>query len=240
MFNLFKHLRSKQQQQEIEATNPKDQILFWDLNDVGHGLIYQEHLNRKLTAACVYLSVTLCIMLLTLSYFAFARPEPVYFGVNQAMQILPMYPLHEPMHTDQALKSWAAQATIDIFNLDFVHYREQLANSRQYFTKQAFLSFHKSLHDEGHLKILAQYRALMHGVCTGPPIIVAQGVLENCMTWELEVPFQLAYETSEKILSNQHFIVRLRVKRVSTAEYVQGLAITQMIVVKTSKFAVKS
>ncbi|MBQ7584636.1 MAG: DotI/IcmL/TraM family protein [Desulfovibrionaceae bacterium] len=225
MFNFFKAPKNQ------DVTNFQH---YQGLEAVGHGLIYQEYLNTKLVKVALSLVLSLGLCLVGLLALALKENHPVYFGMNQAMQILPMYPLKEPMHTDQALKSWAAQATIDIFNLDFVHYREQLGHMRQYFTKKAFQSFSGSLKTEGHLKILAQYRALMHGVCTGPPIIVAQGILDNRMTWELEVPFQLAYETSEKILSNQHFTVRLRIQRVSTAEYVQGLAISQMIVLKTN------
>ena len=107
-----------------------------------------------------------------------------------------------------------------------------MANLRKYFTKSAYLSFGQSLKDEGHLTILKQYRALMHGVVKGMPIIVAKGNIDHRLTWEVEVPLQLAYETSEKVLSNQQYVLTMRVQRMSTAEYVQGIAISQLVVHK--------
>ena len=213
-----------------KGSENNEKMYFANLENLGHGLLYQEKINERLTKVCLYLSSLLIVSIGIIGFLALREVKPVYFATNQAMQLVAMTPLDQPLQTDQALKSWAAQAMIDIFNLDFVHYKRQVADLRRYFTKEAFISFRKSLKDEGHLKILQQYRAVMHGVCTGPPVITAQGVLDNKMTWELNVPFQLAYETSEKVLSNQKLNIRLRLKRVSTAEYAAGLAITQLIV----------
>ena len=210
-------------------------VQFQGLEGVGYGLFFQEQMNRKLLLLTMVLGITLAIALCAIVWLALAETKPVYFGVNQEMQIIPMYPLEEPMYTDAALKSWAAQAAREIFNLDFLNWREQLSNARTFFTKRAYLSFAKSLKEEGHLKLLSQYRALMHGVLQGTPIIVAAGVLNKRMTWELEVPFQLAYETSEKVLSHQSFIISMRIQRVSTAEYVQGIAISQLVVAREGK-----
>ena len=75
----------------------------------------------------------------------------------------------------------------------------------------------------------------MHGTTHGVPIIVASGLLNQRMTWEVEIPFSLAYETSERVLSEQQFVISMRIQRMSTAEYVKGIAISQLIVVKESR-----
>lgn len=158
---------------------------------------------------------------------------PVYFGLTQEMSLLPMLPLSAPMVNDAALKSWAATAVSDMFNMDFVNWRERISNSRQYLTRKAFLGFAASLDKEGHLATIRQYRAVMHGVVSGPPVIVASGEVSGVRTWELEVPFSLSYETSAEVLSAQKFIVSLRVQRVSTAEYPKGIAISQLLITRT-------
>ena len=200
------------------------------LDGVVHGIRHYEAMSRKLLKLCLLLLLTLLLSLGGLLTLALREKQPVYFGVNQEMQIMPMYPLSEPLYTDAALTSWAAQTAIAIFNLDFLHWREQLAQSRSAFTKKAYLGFRRSLTDEGHLRILAQYRALMHGIIAGMPVIVAKGLLDERMTWEVEVPFELAFETSDKVLSRQSFLISMRIQRVSTAQYVKGIAICQMIV----------
>lgn len=200
------------------------------LDGVLHGILYYEDLQKKL-CCCTALALLLVLIALPgLLYLSLREQKPVYFGMNQEMQILPLTPLNEPLHTDAAIAAWAAEAATAIFNLDFLHWREQLTKNRSYFTKKAYVSFRKALEDEGHIRILTQYRALMHGVPQGMPIITAQGLLNNRKTWELELPFRLAYETSEKILSQQRFTITLRIQRMSTAEYVKGIAIDQIVV----------
>lgn len=167
--------------------------------------------------------------------FIVAEKPPVYFGLNHEMALLPMRPLSEPMITDAALKSWAAQAVTDIFNMDFVDWKSRISSARQYFSKQAFLGYANSLDKEGHIATLRQYRAIMHGVLSGTPVITASGVLKGVRTWEMEIPFILAYETSERTLSSQNFIVQLRIQRVSTAEYPKGIAISQLTISSRTK-----
>ncbi len=200
------------------------------LDGLVHGIGYYRSVSRKLLRLCLMLVLSFLLCLGGLVFLALRENHPVYFGINQEMQIMPMYPLSEPLYTDAALTSWAAQTAIAIFNLDFLHWREQLAQSRSAFTKKAYLGFRRSLRDEGHLRILSQYRALMHGIIAGMPVIVAKGILDKRMTWEVEVPFELAFETSDKVLSRQSFVISMRIRRVSTAEYIKGIAICQMIV----------
>ncbi|MCR5815088.1 MAG: DotI/IcmL family type IV secretion protein [Desulfovibrio sp.] len=207
------------------------------LEGVVYGIGHYAGMSRKLLHLCLLLLFAFVLSLSGLLVLALREEHPVYFGVNQEMQIMPMYPLSEPLYSDAALTSWAAQTAIAIFNLDFLHWREQLAASRSAFTKKAYLGFRRSLQDEGHLRILSQYRALMHGIIAGMPVIVAKGMLENRMTWEVEVPFALAFETSDRVLSRQSFLISMRIQRVSTAEYVKGIAICQMIVVEKSPLA---
>ncbi|MBQ7606763.1 MAG: DotI/IcmL/TraM family protein [Desulfovibrionaceae bacterium] len=218
--------------------NEDNRVRWLGLPGVLHGIRYQEVVVQKLLAICLILSLLFVICFSAFLFLALREEKPVYFGVNQEMQILPLYPLDEPMYTDAAVTAWAAEAASSIFNLDFLNWREQIAGNRRFFTQKAFISFRRSLKDEGHLAILSQYRALMHGV-PGIPLIVAAGVLKNRMTWELEIPFRLAYETSDKVLSEQDFIITMRIQRMSTAEYVKGIAISQMIVTKKGQIRQK-
>ncbi|MBQ7456210.1 MAG: DotI/IcmL/TraM family protein [Desulfovibrio sp.] len=215
-----------------KAEREEDHVVWQGLEGVLSGIGYQQSVNRKLLSCVLLLvlllSASLCGILVLLSM----EPKPVYFGMNQEMQILPLHPLTDPIYTDAALTSWAAQAATTLFNLDFVHWREQLAELRPYCTKQAYLGFRKSLEAEGHLGIVTQYRALMHGVPTGIPRIVAAGVVGSRMSWEVEVPFSIAYETSEKVLAEQRCTITMRIQRMATSEFVKGIAISQLVVSK--------
>jgi len=189
--------------------------------------------NHGLLKALIIVSAVLVVSVAgNIVQLATEKP-PVYFGLTQEMSLLPMLPLSSPMVNDAALKSWVATAVSDMFNMDFVNWRERISNARQYLTRKAFLGFAESLDKEGHLATIKQYRAVMHGVVSGPPVIVASGEISGVRTWELEVPFSLSYETSAEVLSAQKFVVSLRVQRVSTAEYPKGIAISQLLITRT-------
>lgn len=161
--------------------------------------------------------------------------EPVYFGLNHDMTLLPMHSLAEPMVNDAALKSWASAAITDIFNMDFLNWRSRISSARQYFTDDAFKGFAQSLDKEGHIQTLNQYRSIMHGTPTAAPVVTASGVLKGVRTWDMEIPFTLNYETSEKTLASQRFFVKLRIRRVPTTEYPKGIAISQLTISSSSE-----
>lgn len=182
----------------------------------------------------IFMGIALCISLTANVVLLVTEKEPVYFGLNEEMALLPMRPLSDPMVNDASLKSWAAAAVTDMFNMDFLNWRQRLSNARQYFTGEAFKGFAQSLDKEGHIQTLNQYRSIMHGIPTGAPVVIASGLLKGVRTWDLEIPFMLNYETSEKTLAAQQFFIKLRVKRVPTTEYPKGIAISQMTISQSS------
>ncbi|MDR1856632.1 MAG: DotI/IcmL family type IV secretion protein [Desulfovibrio sp.] len=184
---------------------------------------------KKSQKTTIALAASVTILLAIIGGLVLLRPGPVYFGMTAEMQLLPMHPLSEPLMNDAALKSWLAQAVTESFNMDFLHWRERLSSAREYFTKDAFTGFASTLESEGLLSILTQHRALMHAVPAGTPIITNSGTLGGVMTWELEMPILLNYETSAKRIASQRLLVTCRVRRVPTTERVRGIAISQLV-----------
>lgn len=205
--------------------------------DVVENIAYYRNALKKSQKTNIILSLVLVISLVLNCALALIRPKPVFFGMTEEMRLLPMTPLSEPLMNDAALKAWFAAAVTDSFNMDFLNWRDRLSNSRQYFSKDAFADFATALDSEGHLSLLTQYRALMHVVPVGVPIIVNSGKLKGVLTWEFEMPVLLNYETSKQRLTSQRIIVKARVQRVSTTEYTRGVAIAQLVTVSAATVA---
>ena len=199
--------------------------------DVLENIWFFKNALKKSQKTNMILCAVLAISISLNCALALIRPKPVYFGMTEEMQLLPMIPLSQPVMNDAALKAWFAAAVTDSFNMDFVNWRDRLSNSRQYFSKSAFSDFALALESEGHLGLLTQYRALMHVAPVGAPILVNSGQLKGVLTWDIEMPILLNYETSKQRLSSQRVIVSARVQRVPTTDYVRGVAITQLVTV---------
>jgi intracellular multiplication protein IcmL len=189
---------------------------------------------KKSQKTNIALSVALVIAVTLVAALALIRPKPVYFGMTEQMQLMPMIPLSEPLMNDAAIKAWLAKAITDSFNMDFLNWRERLSNARQYFTKEAFHGYALALDSEGHLPLLTQNRAIMHTVPEGTPIIVNKNMLKGVMTWVMEIPVLLNYETSKQVVASQRITVTCRVQRVPTTDYVTGIAISQLVTQVTS------
>ena len=180
------------------------------------------NLLLSILAVTLFLACICCML-------ALVHQKPVYFGMTENMELLPMTPLSEPFMNDAALKSWLAAAITDSFNMDFLNWRERLSNARQYFSKDAFTGYATALDSEGHIALLTQYRAIMHTIPTGTPILTKSGILSGVMTWEFEVPLLMNYETSKQRISSKRIIAVCRVQRMPTTNYVRGVAITQLV-----------
>lgn len=195
---------------------------------------YLKKNSAQMLKIMIIMGIALCVSLAGNVILLLAEKEPVYFGLNHEMALLPMHPLSEPLVNDAALKSWASEAATDMFNMDFLNWRQRISNARKYLTNDAFKGFAQSLDKEGHIKTLQQYRSIMHGIPTGTPVITAQGILKGVRTWDMEIPFMLNYETSERTLATQKFFIKLRVRRVPTSEYPRGIAISQLTISQSS------
>lgn len=183
--------------------------------------------NAQKTAFCLAIAnmalLGLCLVLLLV------RPQPVYFGMSQEMKLLPMTPLSEPIMNETALKNWVAEAVAASFNLDYLHWQQQLNRVRQNYTRQAFVRFALSLDREGHLPLLRQQRALMHAVVQGTPVLSRSGVVQGTLVWEFELPLLVTYETSVGRISNNVVSIICQVQRVPSTDYPQGVAISSLV-----------
>lgn len=219
------HTAKQEAAGEGKRTLPPD----WGLDALGYGLERTRQALRSAQKTCLVLSLAALVSLAAFLVTLLARPAPVYFGMSSDMKLLPMTPLSEPMLTDAALKNWVAEAVSSSFNLDYVNWRAQLTKAREYFTPQAFTSFALSLDKEGHLALMRQQKALVHAVVQGAPVLTKSGILSGVLVWEFEVPLLLTYETSMGRIANNAYTVAVRVRRVSPAENVRGVAITGLV-----------
>jgi intracellular multiplication protein IcmL len=194
---------------------------------------FYRDLAKKSHKIIMMLSGALAILAIIclVQVFVWIQPKPVYFGMTESMELLPMTPMDEPLMNDAALKAWLAAAITDCFNMDFINWRERLSNARQYFSKDAFTGYATALDSEGHIELLTQHRAIMHSVPAGTPVLTKAGVIRGVLTWEFEVPLLLNYETSTQRLSTQRIVAVCRVQRMPTTNYVRGVAITQLVTV---------
>ena len=156
-------------------------------------------------------------------------PSPRYFASSPDGKVIELVPLDRPIMTQAGLLGWASEAVAGALALNFLQWRTQLTAARENFTQDAFQSFVKSMQDAGIISMIEEKRLSVSAVVSRAPVIVASGVQNGRMTWRIECPLVVSYESSQGIESTQRLLAAVLVQRVNTATSPKGFAITQVV-----------
>lgn len=179
----------------------------------------------KITLASVVLNIVLASGLF---YSVSHQPQPKYFATNNAGGIIQIRPLSVPIVGRQALANWAVNAVTASYTYDFVNYRKQLSELEQYFTKDGHEAFLDKLDSSGTIEAVTQNRMVVSSVVAGAPVVDAAESVNGIYTWKITVPIQVTYNGA-KDSGIRKKNVTLVIKRASTLEKEQGLAIDQLV-----------
>jgi intracellular multiplication protein IcmL len=164
---------------------------------------------------------------------ALLRPEPRYFAVTRDLRVLEMPPLTEPVIGNQALLNWTADVMVKSLSLNFLTWRRTLSEIRDDFDGQGYESFLAALESGGHLKKIEAERLSLSCVVSGAPVVVSSGVKGGVMTWRLETPLSLSYESSAGVVATQRLLAEVEVQRTPTTKNPRGVAIRQMVLTRS-------
>lgn len=248
MFNLFKRKKKTITNSEtlelqddikteivspdsINSSRLEDENLpnFNNLNNIIGGIYWYQknyYLAMKIT---VFLAVSLCVSIGFIIVLILTKPSPVYFAATSDLRIAKLVPLTEPVMTEQALLNWSSDIVTSAVSLDFLEWRKKLQDIRPNFSESAFESFVGSLKTSGILDLVRNKRLNVSAVLTQAPVITKTGVLNGSMSWQIEFPLILSYESSAGVETTQKLVAQILVSRASTITTPRGIAIQQIV-----------
>ena len=71
-------------------------------------------------------------------------------------------------------------------------------------------------------------------VLVSTPVITASGLVGGKMTWKVEFPLIVSYESSQGVESTQHLMATVLVCRASTVTTPRGVVIQQVVLKRNS------
>jgi intracellular multiplication protein IcmL len=176
-----------------------------------------------------------CLLSLVFNFYQFfSEPEPKYFGLTRDLRILEMPPLSEPVVDGQTISNWVTDVVTRSLSLNFLHFRQTLSEVKPEFDPAGFESFLKSLDSGGHLKKIEQERLSLSCVIGGAPVITSSVVKRGVMTWTIELPLTLSYESSSGVIANQKLLAEVLVQRTKTSLNPRGIVIRQLLLTKAA------
>lgn len=219
----------------------------WPSAEYAAGVIlitrWYTNIRLHLMARLIVMSLLGSGILLIGLYATFGR-APVYRYVltDVTGKIVKMIPLSEPNHDDDYIVKWAIDAATRINTFDFVNYRGQFQEAKEWMTPQGWRDFEKGLKDAGILESVKGLRAVTTAVPTGPGVILKKANFlwpdgTYRYAWRVSFPMIITYrsaqinpETGQPRINNQTVNVDVTVMRMPEYLNAQGLGVRQLLV----------
>lgn len=191
---------------------------------------------RRLMIVCLCLLIIITILAFFLRYEMKNLPHPRYFATNIEGAPLPLIPLDQPNMQDNALKTWAMEAAIEAYNMNFVNYRFAIQKARNYFTPDGYELYLKAIKDSRNLEAVKRKKMIVHAQINGQPQILTDSnkdpsfTVNGAFAWRVQIPIIVTYENSnpnDKIV--QPIILTITITRMNPLESPVSIGINSFV-----------
>ena len=191
-------------------------------------IFYKDGYKRVLFA--VLLLLVMDVMLgYYIVYKYFSPPKPQYFAATASGRILKSYSLVDPVLSDQQVLQWTSVAVRRIYQIDFVHWHNQLQIASNYFTSAGWRYFSDALTKSNNLNTIKSLKMVSSISITGSPKIIEKDIISGRYAWKVEVPVQVLYQNNSSPSIRQQFGITLIVVRVPVVNNPDRIAINNFI-----------
>lgn len=179
----------------------------------------------KILSLLIGLTVSAFFLLILIGYLVIYPHKAEYFMVynNQNQSSLA---LDFPIVSKSEILRWSSQSVISLYNFDFSNWKVRINENAPLFTSNGFARFQDALKLDGVLDGIIDQKLQVTSVVTGPPVIIAEGILAGRYTWKVNLPVLLTYTSSSEV-RQQTIYVTLLIARVPVLDSPRGYAIEQ-------------
>jgi len=183
----------------------------------------------KLILIMASMVVAIILLLATSFYLFVTEPPPIRFAVSEEWRVQQDVPLEQPYLATPILLQWVSDALLNVFQLDFVGYNEQLKRASPYFTDDGWRIFLDQLNNYANYNNVQNKKMFIKSEPNSAPVILNSGVLTGRWAWLIQAPITLRYVSNDGA-SSQSLNLQVTVVRVPTANNLMGVGIDNIIV----------
>lgn len=177
---------------------------------------------------CVLFMLAVNVVLAGLLYIKWTNPpEPQYFATTAQGQIIKIHKLSDPVFPDDMVLQFAADSVRKAFNLDYIHWREQLKDASENFTPDGWVYFSSKLKETNNLKTLVDQNMVSDAQITGAPQVVRESIVSGHYAWNIQLPLLVTFTNGSNTI---HMPIEMTVIviRVPVKYYPKRLAINNI------------
>lgn len=198
---------------------------------------YYRNIYHKLMIICLGLLAITAVLAVFLHKEIKNIEPPKYFATTNDGVPLALIDLSLPNLQPNNLLTWASEATIAAYSINFVNYRTAVQNARSYFTRKGYLNYLNAVKDSNNLEAVKRKKMVVYARINGTPVILKDSNsdpnlrVNGAFTWQVQIPVVITFENSvpdDKIVQNN--IVTMLVTRMSVLESPIGVGIDSFII----------
>lgn len=190
---------------------------------------YRDGINKIFIALSI-VTATIVLLLAMSFYLHTQKPRPVTFHTDSDGRVYPPIPIDRPFIKEADLVQWLNNVVSKSFSFDFVNYKTQVENLRQYYTENGYTKLLGVLNSYANPNQVQNAKLFINANAGGVPTIFNQGLIGNTYNWILHVPLELTYSSGEKnTIAN--ITLEITVIRVQINSELAGIAIDNVVVI---------
>jgi intracellular multiplication protein IcmL len=179
---------------------------------------------------CVFLVCVLDLVLLAgLVYRAMQSPAPQYFAATPDGQIIQQHPLTDPVKSDAQILAYVSNVTNVIYQMDYVHWQDQLQTVSNFFTPQGWRNYVDTLKASNNLNTLTQFSMVTKVQMTGVPQILQEGIVGGHYSWVVKAPVLVQYVSPAHSTISQSLNITYIIMRIAVQDNPDRIAINNFL-----------
>lgn len=166
--------------------------------------------------ALIVLFVLLIVVQLT------AKPKPLYFKLNDQLQIIDPVPLNEEGITTAALLNWVNEFVMEAFSFNYSNIQKQPTKLKPYFSDTALRIYtDQLLSDEDFRTIVDQQYVISIMPKSAPEILVGKA-FQDRYAWQIRVNAVITFRNA-LVKGTQDVVLDFLIWRVADPEFPLGI-----------------
>jgi intracellular multiplication protein IcmL len=186
----------------------------------------------KVIVALLIIAITFAFILAVSIYIYSTRPPPVQFFVGNEWRTLQPVAVDKRYLTDPEVLQWVSEVLPGSLKYDFVNYKTELDDRKQYFTQDGWPKFLEMVNNFISYETVQNAKLFVNTTPTSAPIILNQGLLQGRYAWWVQMDILINYISFEKT-TNQSMQIQALVVRIPTMQNLDGVSIDNIIVKRT-------
>ncbi|NCX93210.1 MAG: hypothetical protein EBX40_00845 [Gammaproteobacteria bacterium] len=149
-----------------------------------------------------------------------------YYASTDDGTLMKMQGMAQPLMTDTAVLSWVNRVVPQMYDLNFLNYRQSLDAKQKYFTEYGWTQFLYAF--KPTLDQITKGEFVVHAAPSDVPYITRKGIFQGEWMWEVQIPLLVSYQHGSQE-DTQNIVWTLLLQRQDNTKSDQLLGISQVV-----------